>query len=527
MSHPPISRAGFTLVELLAVILILSILLAVLVPNLFSSSEAVAASNTRVPRTGGAEVDSFERDTGTSPSRFSKDLDPRPSETNMGIEMMVISIMPADGSYRANASYDDRLINTDGDDTKRSLTRFTSAEVFELKDSWDNPIAYLHRRDYERGGEYITFVTDEDEWVEQRVTAWINTQTGDPYRPDTFQLISAGSDGSSGPRTTSRTSTGANDPGADESDALPGGDGPGAASRSWSSAVVMLIMGLVLGAGIGASRPSTPARARPAASWPTPSARPGTRPSPTARRRAWPSTPRPDRCGARATRRRHLALRGGVPPRRRRRGRVPGRLPRDDPHGRRFHRSGAGLDLGGRGAKVSFDLTEDPAFAVRRGFRLAMALCPLQVQEARIADLGGVVLLDARADGSVEVGVVTRRLDELGRSRAGERLILRTRPGVLEPERWVQLEVRYDRQRLVALANGVPWRSAVRPGSSGSSPAPSSWAAAARASPDASTTSSSHRDDLGGDQAAAHRPVRGARPVRGPLRRGGRPTGDP
>ena len=37
--------------------------------------------------------------------------------------------------------------------------------------------------------------TDEDEWVEQRVTAWINTQTGDPYRPDTFQLISAGSDG--------------------------------------------------------------------------------------------------------------------------------------------------------------------------------------------------------------------------------------------------------------------------------------------------------------------------------------------
>ena len=47
MSHRPISRAGFTLVELLAVILILSILLAVLVPNLFSSSEAVAASNTR------------------------------------------------------------------------------------------------------------------------------------------------------------------------------------------------------------------------------------------------------------------------------------------------------------------------------------------------------------------------------------------------------------------------------------------------------------------------------------------------
>ncbi|MEE2941172.1 MAG: prepilin-type N-terminal cleavage/methylation domain-containing protein [Planctomycetota bacterium] len=197
MSHRSISRAGFTLVELLAVVLILSILLAVLVPNLFSSSETVAASNTRAFLGQlAAEVDSFERGTGDfPPSRFTKELDPRPSETNMGIEMMVISIMPADGSYRANASYDDRLVNTDGDDTKRSLTRFTSAEVFELKDSWDNPIAYLHRRDYERGGEYMAFVAEEDEWVEQRVTALINTQTGDPYRPDTFQLISAGSDG--------------------------------------------------------------------------------------------------------------------------------------------------------------------------------------------------------------------------------------------------------------------------------------------------------------------------------------------
>ncbi|MEC8495812.1 MAG: prepilin-type N-terminal cleavage/methylation domain-containing protein [Planctomycetota bacterium] len=197
MSHRPNSRAGFTLVELLAVILILSILLAVLVPNLFSSSEAVAASNTRAFLGQlAAEVDSFERETGDfPPSRFTKELDPRPSETNMGIEMMVISIMPADESYRANASYDDRLVNTDGDDTKRSLTRFTSAEVFELKDSWDNPIAYLHRRDYQRGGEYMAFVADEEEWVEQRVTALINTQTGDPYRPDKFQLISAGSDG--------------------------------------------------------------------------------------------------------------------------------------------------------------------------------------------------------------------------------------------------------------------------------------------------------------------------------------------
>lgn len=114
------------------------------------------------------------------------------------------------------------------------------------------------------------------------------------------------------------------------------------------------------------------------------------------------------------------------------------------------------LDLGGRSAKVAFDISDDPAFSVRRGFRLAMALRPAQVRDARVADVGGVVVVDARSDGSLEIGVVTRRVDELGRARAGERIALRTRPGVLEPERWVQVEVRYDRQRLVALANGVP-----------------------------------------------------------------------
>lgn len=114
------------------------------------------------------------------------------------------------------------------------------------------------------------------------------------------------------------------------------------------------------------------------------------------------------------------------------------------------------LDLGGRGSRVAMDLTEDPAFAVTHGFRLSLALRPARLADGQVLDLGGVVGLHARRDGALEVEVTTRRVDELGRARAGEKIRMRTAEGLLEPERWSQFELRYDRRRLVALVNGVP-----------------------------------------------------------------------
>ena len=112
--------------------------------------------------------------------------------------MLVIALMPRDGSYRASSSYEDQLVNTDGDATKTSLTRFSATEVFELGDHWGNPIAYLHRRSYSDGGEYRVFPADENDPLEQDVRGAVNRTTGDPYRPDAFQLISAGPDGEFG-----------------------------------------------------------------------------------------------------------------------------------------------------------------------------------------------------------------------------------------------------------------------------------------------------------------------------------------
>lgn len=190
-------RDGFTLIELLAVILILSLLMAFLLPNLFAGGEAVGANATRTFISQlSAEIDAYGREVGEVPrSTFPKDLEPAPTDVNMGIEALLIALLPADGSYEANGEYDERLINTDGDDTKRSLTRFSRSEAFELGDHWDNPIVYLHRSSYEKGCVYRVYSNVENAWVEQRVTAAINPTTGDPYRSRSYQLLSAGSDG--------------------------------------------------------------------------------------------------------------------------------------------------------------------------------------------------------------------------------------------------------------------------------------------------------------------------------------------
>ncbi|MEM9802143.1 MAG: prepilin-type N-terminal cleavage/methylation domain-containing protein, partial [Planctomycetota bacterium] len=191
---------GFSLIEVLAVVLILGLLFAFLVPNLFSGQEGVKRRATQTWITQlSAEIEAYEREKGAYPaSTFSTDLDPKPSRTNMGIEALVIALLPADGSYRATGSFDDRLCNTDGDTTKTSLTRFQKSDAFELSDEWDNPLVYLHRRDYEKGCQYLTYHEATSEFVEEKVKAAVNPTTGSPYRPDAFQILSAGPDGQFG-----------------------------------------------------------------------------------------------------------------------------------------------------------------------------------------------------------------------------------------------------------------------------------------------------------------------------------------
>lgn len=188
-------RSGFTLIELLAVLVILSILFAFLVTNVFSAGDRVRTENTRsFLQQVAAAVSSYELDHGDYPaSTPPADADRGNNRVNMGGEELVIALFPPGGGGADLP--EDRFVNTDADSARTTLTAFPEPDLFELRDDWENPIAYLHARDYENPQVYSTVDPSTGELFEERVGGRKNATTGAFHNRRTFQLLSAGPDG--------------------------------------------------------------------------------------------------------------------------------------------------------------------------------------------------------------------------------------------------------------------------------------------------------------------------------------------
>jgi prepilin-type N-terminal cleavage/methylation domain-containing protein len=190
-------KAGFTLIEMLAVLVIISILAVFVLRTLMSGEDVVRMQATRgFIRQVATMVEEYEVEKGDFPkSTFPAQMDPKPTKINMGAEMLFVALYPKDDGWRANEVPDENRGNVDGDTTKKSLSMYSSAAAFEIIDGWGNPIAYIHRRDYEKPITYITVDSETGTEHEAQVKAVINPGTGDPYNKQTYQLLSAGPDG--------------------------------------------------------------------------------------------------------------------------------------------------------------------------------------------------------------------------------------------------------------------------------------------------------------------------------------------
>lgn len=190
------ANAGFTLIEMIAVVVILSILIVILVPKLMGGGDTVRAGNTRAFLASlASKIAEYEQEQGDWPKSSAATAMDLPNKLNLGSELLVVALYAPE---RPDPGLpDERLCNTDADKSRKSLTRLASADLFEIADDWGNPVAYVHRVDYGTPMDYQTLSADGSEWV-QSVKALKNPRTEDYYNRAGFQLISAGPDGEFG-----------------------------------------------------------------------------------------------------------------------------------------------------------------------------------------------------------------------------------------------------------------------------------------------------------------------------------------
>lgn len=190
----PHRRSGFTLLELMIVLVILSVLAAAF---LVVAGRVFKQSTDRKCLSRLQQLAVMIEQYRTIEGEYPDDRLPAGAATNamnVGSEALYLAFF--DPAYTGEVPSQDWLVNTDGDQTSRTMTRLASRELFEFGDPWGNPIAFFESLHYEdrEPRMYLAGLEDEDP-EEQAAEPRRSERTGGFDQPGKFQLVSAGADG--------------------------------------------------------------------------------------------------------------------------------------------------------------------------------------------------------------------------------------------------------------------------------------------------------------------------------------------
>jgi len=193
------ARAGFTLIEMLAVLLILAVLSYFLITNLRSAQETTEVG---IAKNGLSQMktmlDQLSDDKGEfPPSQLPADIGSAANALNVGSECLYLALCAEGAPGAGKLDQAKGLCNTDRDMLSKRPKGFEVQDLFELADPWGNPIAYIRSSDYDREFHYVC-VDAAGEESEYSVRAQKNPDTGRFFEPHGFQLLSAGPDGQFG-----------------------------------------------------------------------------------------------------------------------------------------------------------------------------------------------------------------------------------------------------------------------------------------------------------------------------------------
>jgi type II secretory pathway pseudopilin PulG len=133
-------------------------------------------------------------DKGDSPPDDYTGLPAKPTnDLNTGDESMLASLAAPAAPWPLPD--EKHLGNTDEDLFPKKVTTYATLDAFEIVDRWGNPLAYFHCKSYGRKQKVRAKSRESGVFEEQEVQAVRNSKTQQFFKPESYQLISAGRDG--------------------------------------------------------------------------------------------------------------------------------------------------------------------------------------------------------------------------------------------------------------------------------------------------------------------------------------------